>query len=132
VASSESTYEAQNEFLDRPLLARPQAPEGPPAAEQEASRWCHARQEAVPPEFPKGPITGTLEYLATLICVQYHRASDPRGLKQLAVQREIWIQKLTGQCYKVYFPEASAVIHSRINARDMENKRNKEEDRDQR
>jgi hypothetical protein len=103
------------------------APQPPPPGPAPAAAGCHSVTEPIPADFKLGPITGTLKYLAELLCPSYEYESDPRALKRLGEAGAVWVQRVKGQSYKVYFKEDDRVIYARANLRDMERKKQKQE-----
>jgi hypothetical protein len=96
----------------------------PPPASVQGGTWWHAVTERIPAEFTHDePIAGTLQYLADLICREYGPEPDRRGLKRLGQDRIIWIQKVRGQSYKVYFRKTDRLIFSKVNGADIERKK---------
>jgi hypothetical protein len=91
-----------------------------------ADKEIHAADEPLPPEFPHGPIAGTLKYLAELICPLYEKEPSGRALKLLCSRKSIWLQKISGQSYKVYFRDTDRSHFARVNVRDMEHKQQKQ------
>jgi hypothetical protein len=90
-----------------------EASEGPDPA-----KWrCHAAEEKPTSEYRFGPLTGTLRDLAKAICPSFGFEEDPRAVKRLANRREIWVQKVTGHCYKVFLRDQKS--YAEANARWM-------------
>jgi hypothetical protein len=79
--------------------------------------------EPPPPDFKIGPIAGNLTYLAKLICPIYGFEADRRALKRLHESGAIWVQRVSGQSYKVRFKEGDRPIYAQANAQDLEMKR---------
>jgi len=112
----------------------PKAPEEPPSQSEDGrvkppppvvtskGNCFHDVSEPLPVEFTRGPIAGTLTYLAELICPLYGAAKDARNLKNRGAAGEVWIQKITGQSYKVFFKECDHLLFAKANAQDMSNK----------
>jgi hypothetical protein len=103
------------------------APQPPPPGPAPAAAGCHPVTEPIPADFKLGPITGTLKWLAELLCPSYEYESDPRALKRLGEAGAVWVQRVKGKSYKVYFKEDDRVIYARANLRDMERKKQKQE-----
>jgi len=108
------------------LLSDGQPPSEMPSSPAPRNNWCHSKDEPVPVEFSLGPLAGTLLRLTGLICPFYDKEADPRALKRLGTVEAIWIQKVTGQCYKVFFPDKDRLLFSKVNAQDISEKKQKE------
>jgi hypothetical protein len=76
------------------------------AEPSDSAKWlCHTVDETPTAEFKFGPIQGTLTSLAKSLCPSFECEPDRRAVKRLADRRAIWVQKISGQCYKVYFKD---------------------------
>jgi hypothetical protein len=99
------------------------APQPPPPGPAPAAAGYHSVTEPLPADFKRGPIAGTLKYLADLICPLYDYEADRRALKRLGEAGAIWLQRIRGQSYKAYFKDSDSRIYAQANAQDMELKR---------
>jgi hypothetical protein len=99
--------------VDLFLTASQPAGPTPPVRDMATSRF-HPPNEPHGAEFKFGPIAGNLKSLARMVCPQYHQSKDPRALERLDAAGEIWVEKVTGQLYKVYFKDQAiyAAVHA--------------------
>jgi len=82
-------------------------------------RPFHTEDELLSSDLCPNPLIGTLNDLATDICSSFGRRPDSRTLKTLARAQELWIVKVSGKVYKVYFKDKKTYpeCHQRPNSR---------------
>jgi hypothetical protein len=102
----------------------------PPPASVPRKDWCHPETDPIPAEFMHDKpnpgtlkyLVGTLKYLAELICPLYQFELDTRALKRLGRSHTVWIQQVSGQCYKAYFRKTDQKNYAEANDADMKRK----------
>lgn len=63
--------------------------------------WCHKEDETPPAEYPHGPLRGTLKALGKAAHPQGR--GDSRYLEKLQQKKRVWVKKITGHHYEMYF-----------------------------
>jgi hypothetical protein len=84
-----------------------------PAPGTQEGTWFHGEAEKVPNEYAHGPVIGSLKELARMICPSFGYKADRRGVIRLASSGQIWVQKISGQSYKVFFKEKNEYAEAR-------------------
>jgi hypothetical protein len=99
-----------------------EAPPPGPAAERGG---YHPESEPRPAEFTLGPLVGNLKVLAAVIGPSFGYGKDRRSLQRLGKDNAIWVGKVRGQCYKVFFRGEDRTIYATANQAYMERKQRK-------
>ena len=101
-----------------------QAPVGAPSSGAPAIRtdWFHTQDENRPSRYAHGPVAGSLKQLAAAICPSFNYRRDPRSLKLLGRKGPIWIEKVSGHSYKVFFEDQKLFAEANFKLWDSRNR----------